>query len=453
MAYEFLFDANKCTGCHACAVACIIENDIDIEHSWRQIVSYNADHHPDFPLFHLSLACNHCDDTPCLKYCPAKAYSKDIETGIVVLITDYCIGCKYCTWVCLYEAPKYNENSGTVEKCTFCLHRLQVSKEPANVALCPIGALEICERTNNKIKKAHIPGFRDYNIYPGINIIPLNQDRQQPEMYSPEYANTVILGLYKNQQMKKSPKMTAKNEWTLLLISIVFPFLLALSSLTLFHDSESSLIPMIISGGIISLGLSILHFGNKKIAYRVILNFKKSWISRKVIFLSLFLFTLTLQLFITDMTALKITILLFGLLALFSIDKIYTVIPKTKPGNLNSTLVVLGTIYWYGILTLNFYVIGLIGTLRIYLYLNKGHEKLFASVSRLISRYFIPIIIVLTGYQYSAILIVGVVLIGEIIERYQFYKSIDILTPLRQMHIDEEFIYDSQTLNKVKETL
>ena len=70
----FIFDINKCTGCQACQIACVIENELEPERSWRQMFTFNKQRLPDIPLFHLSLACNHCLDAPCMKYCPALAY-------------------------------------------------------------------------------------------------------------------------------------------------------------------------------------------------------------------------------------------------------------------------------------------------------------------------------------------------------------------------------------------
>ncbi|HAN79033.1 MAG TPA: 4Fe-4S ferredoxin, partial [Bacteroidales bacterium] len=80
MQYSFVFDTNKCVGCHACAVACSIENGGKAQINWREIQTYNRIKHPDLPLFHFSLACNHCEEAPCMKACPALAYSRNSET-------------------------------------------------------------------------------------------------------------------------------------------------------------------------------------------------------------------------------------------------------------------------------------------------------------------------------------------------------------------------------------
>ncbi|HKK80676.1 MAG TPA: 4Fe-4S dicluster domain-containing protein, partial [Prolixibacteraceae bacterium] len=121
----FIYDYNKCVGCHACVVACTNENGFQSPETWRNIHSSNSIHYPQLPLFYLSLACNHCDDAPCLQNCPAHAYSRDEKTGAVIHHPEKCMGCKYCTWACPYDAPKFNPKEGIIEKCTFCNHRIE----------------------------------------------------------------------------------------------------------------------------------------------------------------------------------------------------------------------------------------------------------------------------------------------------------------------------------------
>ena len=96
----FRFDPNLCTGCAACRLACTIENDLPFGRSWRRIETFNPTRAPSLPLYHLSLACNHCDTPACMHACPALAYRRDEETGAVLLDSSKCIGCKYCAWAC-----------------------------------------------------------------------------------------------------------------------------------------------------------------------------------------------------------------------------------------------------------------------------------------------------------------------------------------------------------------
>ena len=78
---SFTFDANKCTGCGACRVACTIENGLAPDVSWRRIETFNPQRRSIAPVFHLSLACNHCATAACMHACPALAYRRDDGDG------------------------------------------------------------------------------------------------------------------------------------------------------------------------------------------------------------------------------------------------------------------------------------------------------------------------------------------------------------------------------------
>jgi Fe-S-cluster-containing dehydrogenase component len=76
----FVHDLATCVGCHACVVACAVENGTAPGGSWRQVVTFNEDRVPGRLVYHLSLACNHCLDAPCARHCPALAISRDART-------------------------------------------------------------------------------------------------------------------------------------------------------------------------------------------------------------------------------------------------------------------------------------------------------------------------------------------------------------------------------------
>jgi tetrathionate reductase subunit B len=78
----------------------------------------------------------HCDSAPCVRVCPTGARFVDAR-GIVMVNPDDCIGCRYCMQACPYEARYFDDESGTVDKCTFCAHRLDAGLEPACVTTCP----------------------------------------------------------------------------------------------------------------------------------------------------------------------------------------------------------------------------------------------------------------------------------------------------------------------------
>jgi molybdopterin-containing oxidoreductase family iron-sulfur binding subunit len=102
-----------------------------------------------------TLACQHCDNPACLAVCPVEAIEKR-EDGIVTQDNEKCIGCRLCIEACPYsgvrtfidgepqfcldfaagdaDAPAHRAN--TVEKCTFCVERIDRGERPACVDLC-----------------------------------------------------------------------------------------------------------------------------------------------------------------------------------------------------------------------------------------------------------------------------------------------------------------------------
>jgi anaerobic dimethyl sulfoxide reductase subunit B (iron-sulfur subunit) len=125
----------------------MLQNGSDVKR--RNIHVYNKDAYKHLPVVNVSMSCNHCTDASCMETCPVKAFSRDESTGAVLLDESRCIGCKYCTWNCRYEAPAFNRKKGTVEKCNMCIDLLAVDSHPACVSSCPTGALKF-----NELKKS-----------------------------------------------------------------------------------------------------------------------------------------------------------------------------------------------------------------------------------------------------------------------------------------------------------
>lgn len=158
--WGMVIDLNKCTGCADCVAACKIENNVAIvgaEESsrghtmlWMDILTTYEGEFPDIKVRHMPRPCFHCENPPCTKVCPVRATYLNDE-GIVTQIFPHCIGCRYCQAACPYTVKTFNWNkpewpeemfsacnpdvsvrpNGVVEKCTFCIHRLQKAKEQA----------------------------------------------------------------------------------------------------------------------------------------------------------------------------------------------------------------------------------------------------------------------------------------------------------------------------------
>ncbi len=172
--WAMVIDLKKCAlqeGCTQCIDAChqchnvpdIDNKSHGIEWIWKDSFhsAFPSDHneyqatkikHLQVPLF-----CNHCDNPPCVRVCPAQATWKR-EDGIVMMDWHRCIGCRYCMAACPYGSRSFNwtdprpniprqnpefptRTKGVVEKCNFCDERLAKGKMPACVEACPQNAM------------------------------------------------------------------------------------------------------------------------------------------------------------------------------------------------------------------------------------------------------------------------------------------------------------------------
>ncbi|HEX5950140.1 MAG TPA: 4Fe-4S dicluster domain-containing protein [Actinomycetota bacterium] len=159
-------DTERCIGCWSCAVICKSENDVPLGMWWNRILTKGEEldtpETSEFGGLDMSwvpLACQHCDDPPCMKVCPTSATFVDAERGYLVEVNqDDCIGCRYCMAACPYGVRVFNWGEpeypvegfdlgmveprpiGSVEKCTMCVHRLEEGQVPSCVWSCPAQA-------------------------------------------------------------------------------------------------------------------------------------------------------------------------------------------------------------------------------------------------------------------------------------------------------------------------
>ncbi len=167
--WGMVIDLEKCIGCNYCTWACDAVNDVYPDKTWNIVVPERTSTGAGF---FFSRPCLHCQEAPCVEVCPVQA-TWVREDGLVMMDYDRCIGCRYCEVACPYDARKFNweqhttENEfsptwgvpeverrprGVVEKCTFCVQRIDrglqrgltpgVDREatPACVNICPVGA-------------------------------------------------------------------------------------------------------------------------------------------------------------------------------------------------------------------------------------------------------------------------------------------------------------------------
>lgn len=206
--WAMVIDQSKCTGCGYCTLACRAHNDVPPNISWNRVISAGEVNGKET---FLARPCQHCEHAPCVEVCMvgASTYRAD---GIVMMDYDKCIGCRYCEVACPYGARAFNWESfegpnpavptwgqpeverrprGVVEKCSFCVQRIDRGlalglvpgidndATPACVVACPMGArtfgdLNDPESKVSKLLKSN-PSYRlreDLGTNPRVHYLP-----------------------------------------------------------------------------------------------------------------------------------------------------------------------------------------------------------------------------------------------------------------------------------------
>jgi anaerobic dimethyl sulfoxide reductase subunit B len=148
--YAFYLDADSCTGCGTCAMACKDKNNLPAGLLWRRLCETEAGGFKkqgnglthDFYAFYISMSCNHCQNPPCTQTCPTGALEKRKEDGLVTLDSEICISCGECVPSCPYRALHIDNNTGKAGKCDGCPDLLSLGELPACVAACPMRVLD-----------------------------------------------------------------------------------------------------------------------------------------------------------------------------------------------------------------------------------------------------------------------------------------------------------------------
>ncbi len=445
----FVHDLDTCVGCHACVIACANENGLAPGRYWRQIVSFNSSHIPDLPVYHLSIACNHCLDAPCATACPAAAIARDDQTGAVLIDSAKCIGCRYCSWVCPFDAPQFNSDAGVMEKCTLCNHRLLQNSNPACTSLCPTGALTF--GIYGEKPGVSVNGFPEAAIRPAISFLPMRGRTPQPAPPGALLPDESQIASWMTQDGLKIPesKISLKREWPLVVFSFVAIALVAwfLASLR----GEPAIVPEIFAAvGVAGIGLSTMHIGKKERAWRAILNWRSSWLSREVIAYSLFIaMGLVSTILFPGTGYIAWTTVAVGVFLLIAIDNVYIAMARDWYAQLDGQASVLSAAFLVSVSSGNAPMAGVTGLLRLFGLIDRVRRRSkgkqgkgeagWLRFFRVLVGFIVPALlwVVDGGVSISALVCV---LLGEFSDRLEFYDSLGITTPRRSMAMAENVI-------------
>ena len=187
--WGMVVDLDRCTGCQACVVACQAENNIALNEeqrvlerrakTWIRIERYWEGEFPNAKARFIPVLCQHCGNAPCETVCPVWATYHNNE-GLNVQVYNRCIGTRFCANGCPYSVRYFNfwnpewpepmnnqlnpdvtvRTKGIIEKCTFCVQRINRAHvtagnegreirsgevQPACAQSCPTSALVFCD--------------------------------------------------------------------------------------------------------------------------------------------------------------------------------------------------------------------------------------------------------------------------------------------------------------------
>jgi Fe-S-cluster-containing dehydrogenase component len=170
--WGMVIDLDRCIGCGACVVACQAENNIPINTAdayfqrrvieWIRVERYWEGEYPDIHAYHIPVPCQQCTNAPCEPVCPVYATVHNSE-GINTQIYNRCIGTRYCSINCQWHVRFFNfwepkwpdslkqqlnpdvtvRSRGIMEKCGFCIHRIEKAEWKARVEGRPLKTDEV----------------------------------------------------------------------------------------------------------------------------------------------------------------------------------------------------------------------------------------------------------------------------------------------------------------------